>query len=102
MEKVPALELHQRLARFQAALATVDLDGALLFQNVDIPYFSGTIHSSIFFIPTEGDPILMVQKGFKRGQEESPLENIVAVNGKSHLTRTLHDLFAREAKPGIP
>jgi len=95
VEKVPPQEIHQRLARFQAALATVDLDGALLFQNVDIFYFSGTIQSSILFIPTEGNPILMVQKGFQRVQEESPLEDIVAVNGKSHLTGTLRDFGVR-------
>jgi Xaa-Pro aminopeptidase len=91
MEKVPPKEIHQRVARFQAQLADLDLDGALLFQNVDIFYFSGTLQSSILFIPTEGDPILMVQKGFQRAEEESPLKNILAVNGKSRMPRTLHD-----------
>ena len=95
MEKVPPQEIHQRLTNFQADLATHDLDGALLFQNVDIFYFSGTIQSSILFIPTEGDPILMVQKGFQRVKEECPLKNIIAVNGKSHLSNTLHDFGIR-------
>jgi len=36
MEKVPAEEIHQRLTKFQADLTTHNLDGALLFQNVDI------------------------------------------------------------------
>lgn len=95
MEKVPAQDIHQRLTRFQTALATHDLDGALLFQNVDIYYFSGTIQSSILFIPTQGDPVLMVQKGFERVREECPLRNIIAVNGKSHLSGTLHDFGIR-------
>jgi len=95
MEKVPPQEIHQRLSRFQTALSTLDLDGALLFQNVDIFYFSGTIQSSILFIPTQGDPILMVQKGFERVKEECPLRNILAVNGKSHLSGTLHDFGIR-------
>ncbi len=91
MEKVPPLEIHQRLRKFQADIAAHDLDGALLFQNVDIFYFSGTIQSSILFIPRESDPILMVQKGLQRAKEESPLKNILAINGKSHLNGTLHD-----------
>jgi len=95
MEKVPPQEIHQRLSRFQTALSTLDLDGALLLQNVDIFYFSGTIQSSILFIPTQGDPILMVQKGFERVKEECPLRNILAVNGKSHLSGTLHDFGIR-------
>jgi Xaa-Pro aminopeptidase len=95
MEEVPPQEIHQRISRFQTALSTIDLDGALLFQNVDIFYFSGTIQSSILFIPTRGDPILMVQKGFERVKDECPLRNIIAVNGKSHLSGTLHDFGIR-------
>ena len=95
IENVPPQEIHQRLANFQAGLATLGLDGALLFQNVDLFYFSGTIQSSILFIPTEGDPILMVQKGFQRVKEECPLKNIIPVNGKSHLSNTLLDFGIR-------
>ena len=95
MEKVPPQEIRQRLSNFQKDLAGHDLDGAILFQNVDIYYFSGTIQSSILFIPTQGDPILMVQKGFERVKDECPLRNILAVNGKSHLSGTLHDFGIR-------
>jgi Xaa-Pro aminopeptidase len=63
MEKVPPQEIHQRLTGFQTHLATHDMDGAFLFQNVDLFYFCGTIQSPTLFIPAEGDPILMVQKG---------------------------------------
>jgi Xaa-Pro aminopeptidase len=91
MGNVQPQEIDQRLARFQTALAAHDLDGALLFQNVDIFYFSGTIQSSILFIPTQGDPLLMVQKGFERAREECPLKNIIAVNGRSSISNTLRD-----------
>jgi Xaa-Pro aminopeptidase len=91
MEKVPAQEIHQRLTRFQTALAAHDLGGALLFQNVDIFYFAGTIQSSILFIPTQGNPTLIVQKGIERVKEECPLKSIIAVNGRSSLSHTLRD-----------
>jgi Xaa-Pro dipeptidase len=98
VETVRPQEIHQRLTSFQTDLATLDLDGALLFQNVDIFYFSGTIQSSILFIPTGSDPILMVQKGFQRVKEECPLKNVVVINGKSHLRGTLHDFGIRQIK----
>ena len=91
MEKVQPQEIDQRLARFQTDLAANDLDGALLFQNVDIFYFAGTIQSSILFIPTQGNPTLMVQKGIERVKEECPLKNIIAVNGRNSLSHTLRD-----------
>jgi Xaa-Pro aminopeptidase len=91
MEKVQPQEIGQRLARFQADLAGHDLNGALLFQNVDIFYFSGTIQSSILFIPVTGDPVLMVQKGLERVKEECPLKNILSVNGRSSIRKMLGD-----------
>ncbi len=95
MEKVPPQEIRQRLSNFQKDLAGHDLDGAILFQNVDIYYFSGTIQSSILFIPAQGDPLLMVQKGVQRVKEECPFENVVALNGKNHLGGTLRDFGIR-------
>ena len=74
------------------------MDGALLFQNVDIFYFSGTIQSSILFIPTQGDPVLMVQKGFERVKEECPLRNVIAVNGRNSLGGTLRDFGVHGAQ----
>ena len=102
MEKLLRPDIQQRLKRFQSGLASHDLDGALLFQNVDLYYFTGTIQSSILFIPAQGHPILMVQKGLKRVQEESPIQNIVSLNGKNHLAGTLRDFgIQRMERVGI-
>jgi len=95
VDKASSQEIHQRLEKFQAELAAQALDGALLLQNVDLFYFSGTIQSSILFIPREGDPMLMVQKGFQRVREESPLKNVQALNGKKGLPKMLRDFGIR-------
>jgi hypothetical protein len=56
MGKVPKEEIEQRIRKFQSILAQKGVDGAFILQNVDIFYFSGTIQSSVLFIPCEGSP----------------------------------------------
>ncbi|MCG6533178.1 MAG: Xaa-Pro peptidase family protein [Syntrophales bacterium LBB04] len=85
MECVPRQEIEQRIARFQVTLQNEALDGAFILQNVDLFYFSGTIQTSILFIPRVGNPVLMVQKGFQRAREESPLKEVVPLNGRGGL-----------------
>ncbi|MBN1103812.1 MAG: aminopeptidase P family protein [Deltaproteobacteria bacterium] len=89
MEKVPKQEIEGRTARFQAFLAESHLDGAFILQNADLYYFSGTIQSSVLFIPRAGDPVLMVHKGLQRAREESPLEQVFSVNGRGGIPDAL-------------
>jgi Xaa-Pro aminopeptidase len=85
MELVPKEEIGDRIRRFQSALTLEDLDGAFILQNVDIYYFSGTLQSSILYIPREGSPLLMVSKSYKRAKSESSLDRIIRINGKSDI-----------------
>ena len=55
MENVPEQEVECRIRNFQLSLQETDLDGAFILQNVDLFYFSGTIQSSILFIPQQGE-----------------------------------------------
>jgi Xaa-Pro dipeptidase len=91
METVPKVEIEQRIRRFQAELAAIDLEGAFILQNADLFYFSGTIQSSVLFVPTQGQPILMVQKNLKRARRESGLKAIVPIENKSQIPRVLSD-----------
>ena len=43
---VPAAEIAVRISRFQDALRTRQIDAALILQNTDRYYFSGTIQQS--------------------------------------------------------
>ena len=51
-----------------------DIDGALLFQAVDMCYFSGTAQDGLVYIPRDGEPIIMMKRSLVRAKEESPLE----------------------------
>jgi Xaa-Pro aminopeptidase len=89
METVPEQEIEYRLRNFQLSLQKMDLDGAFILQNVDLFYFSGTIQSSVLFIPQQGEPVLMVQKGLQRARQESPLKHVFPATGRGQLKKVL-------------
>lgn len=89
MSNVPGEEIERRVRRFQSYLLSSGLQAALIFQNVDLYYFSGTLQSSILFIPAEGRPVLMVQKGYERARAESSLENVIPLRDRSRIKDVL-------------
>lgn len=91
METVPSYEIEGRIERFKVSLEENGLDGAFLLQNVDRFYFTGTIQSSVLFIPRQGEPVLMVHKGLERVRQESCLRQIIPVTGRSRIRKTLGD-----------
>ncbi len=70
---VPAAEVAGRLAGLQATLAARGLDAALLVQNADLYYFSGTVQRSYLYVPAAGEATLFVRKLAERARLESPL-----------------------------
>jgi len=102
METVPAQEIEYRIKNFQKCLQEMGLDGAFILQNADLFYFSGTIQSSVLFIPCQGEPILMVQKAFERTRKESPLKNIMSATGRGQIKKVLKDFgFLGHSKIGL-
>jgi Xaa-Pro aminopeptidase len=88
---VPKGEIDQRIMNLQSVLTTLDVEGAFFMQNVDIYYFSGTIQTSVLFVPAEGSPILMVQKGYARAEAESALTRVVPYKGRKEMLHILRD-----------
>jgi Xaa-Pro dipeptidase len=91
METVPVQENEHRIRNFQLRLQEMGLGGTFVLQNADLFYFSGTIQSSVLFIPRQGEPVLMVQKGFDRARLESPLKHVVPVTGRTQIKKVLKD-----------
>ena len=102
METVPKTEIEKRICSFQAELAAAGLDGAFILQNADLFYFSGTIQSAVLFVPSSGDPILMVQKNRERARLESSLNHVIAVKNKNRIPEVLNDFnFGKLAAAGL-
>jgi len=70
----PKSEIDARTKELQSRMD--DLTGAILFQSVDMLYFSGTAQEGLVYVPAdpEAEPVVMVRKSLERAREESPLE----------------------------
>ncbi len=70
----PKSEIDERTKKLQSRME--DLTGAILFQSVDMLYFSGTAQEGLVYVPAnpEAEPVVMVRKSLERAREESPVE----------------------------
>ncbi len=76
MPSTPKVEIQRRIKALQKAMAKQDLDAALIVQQADLYYFTGTAQDAHLYVPVEGEPRLLVRKDFQRASDESPLKNV--------------------------
>ncbi len=88
-ERIPKNELDNRIRKFQKHLVEKNIDGALIMQNTDLYYFTGTIQQAHLYIPCQGSPLLMAKKNFERAKHESLIENIVAFTSPKQISNIL-------------
>ncbi len=91
MRTVPGNEIENRISRFQKLLADRGIDLALVRQNADLYYFSGTVQDAHLFIPAEGEPLMLVWRSWERAARESPLERIRPLAGLSAVAGEVRD-----------
>ena len=77
LNRIPESEIDSRISRLQKALVDNGMDGALILENTDLLYFSGTMQQGQLYVPADGNAVLMIRRSFSRAQSESPLDNIV-------------------------
>jgi Xaa-Pro dipeptidase len=92
----PKNEIDDRIAKLQERLLKAGIDGALILQNTDLYYFSGTIQQSHLYIPAEGRPLLMVRKSLQRARQDSPLEIILPLGSPKQLMPLIRDHGLRQ------
>lgn len=90
MTITPKLELDQRCQALQHHLREQGIDVALLLQNADLFYFTGSIQQGVLIVPSQGKPVYCVRKELTRAQAESQLELIVPLKSP----RGLPDIMA--------
>jgi Xaa-Pro dipeptidase len=72
----PKKEIEARLEGFRKRMAAEDISFAVILQNVDLFYFTGTIQKGALIVPVDQPPLLFVEKSLYRAGIESPLEII--------------------------
>ncbi|MFC1958971.1 aminopeptidase P family N-terminal domain-containing protein, partial [Chloroflexota bacterium] len=90
-ELTPRDEIQSRAARFQESLRENGLDGAIITQNADLFYLSGTIQRCQLFVPADGEPVLAVQGNLDRASQESRLKQVIPLKNSRHLAGILSD-----------
>lgn len=85
MRFTPKDELDNRVARLQTLLGEYGLDGALIVQNADLFYFTGTVQRAHLFVPAAGEPVLAVTRSYERAAAESALADVVPLANPKEL-----------------
>ncbi len=76
-EPVPRTEVAERVKRFQHELRALGVGVALVQQNSDMFYLTGTVAQGVVAVPSEGEAVLFVRKPAERAKEESALQPAV-------------------------
>jgi Xaa-Pro dipeptidase len=72
----PKEEIEARLEGLRKRMALEDISFAVILQNVDLFYFTGTIQKGVLIVPMDQPPLFFVEKSLYRAGMESPLEII--------------------------
>ena len=97
LEHLPETEMATRHEACRTLLAQLapEAGGLLVFSRLAIYYLTGTWANGLFWLPTEGAPVLLSRKGLDRAVLESPLPTIVPF-------RSYGDVIDLCAKAGAP
>ena len=85
----PDEEIKNRLTRIRTGMEKQEIEGLLVIQKMNLYYLSGTTQDGLFFIPVEGNPLLMVKRELERARVESPLKQIVELKSIRELARLI-------------
>ncbi len=95
MRITPLSELTERSRNLQQQLCEQQIDAAILVQNSDLFYFTGSIQRGLYYLPAEGEPIYFVSRDQGRARMESGLGHVVPLDRLTNLSGEL-------ARFGVP
>jgi len=85
MFQVPKEEIANRLVAFQAALVQHRIDAAVIRQNTDLYYLTGTVQDAHLIVPASGSPCFLVRRDVRRAEEQSPIRPVVPLTSIKEL-----------------
>jgi Xaa-Pro aminopeptidase len=101
-EITPRYEIYSRISKLQKQLSFHGITGALISQNTDLFYYSGTIQRSFLYIPDDGEPVLAVTGNLERAKEECKLKYIIPMENLRQLDKILTDFdYSVSGKVGL-
>lgn len=98
---VPPQEIFARISRLQEHLGAASLSGAVILDKINMLYLAGTIQKGVLFVPVEGDAVFFIRRSLERAQKETPLKNLVPLEGLKDLGHYFQDLRYDIGRLGI-
>ncbi|RAL26751.1 M24 family metallopeptidase [Thermoflavimicrobium daqui] len=100
LPKVPKSEIESRIQRLQNAMRSENIDGALITQNIDLYYLTGTMQNGVLFLPADGEPCLYVKRSLVRAKFEASVP-VEEMGRFKELSEKLREQFANGKRLGI-
>ena len=85
MPSTPQDEVERRIDALQRHLRAGSLDAALIAQNIDLFYFTGSMQSGVLIVPAAGEAVYAVRRVLERARRDSPLSQIVPLESYRQL-----------------
>jgi Xaa-Pro aminopeptidase len=89
-DPIPREEILRRIDGLRSRMVEGQIDFAVIFQNVDRFYFTGTMQKGVVVVPVDGEPMVFVEKDIERARSECPI-NIVAIKSDKEIKDILRD-----------
>jgi Xaa-Pro aminopeptidase len=92
---IPLEEIESRLDRVKAGMQQQGTDGLLVAQKMDFYYLSGTTQDGLLFLPSEGNPLLMIKRELERAKVESPIKEVTALKSLRDIPSLIQTYCSR-------
>jgi len=99
-DRVPEQDLQKRIEGIKRLMAKSHIDLAIIFQNVDRFYFTGSIQKGILVIPVDREPLLFVEKSVERARAETSLD-IIPIKSDKEIRKILDSSRLLEGRAGL-
>jgi len=99
-EFTPKEEIEDRIARLKRKMSESGISFAVIIQNVDLFYFTGSLQNGVLFVTIDEKPIFFVMKNLNRAVFETSLE-ITSIKKEKDVKDILTDMRLLKGKGGM-
>ena len=85
MLRAPMSEIAGRLVALQSLLTKHEVDAAVIRQNADLYYFTGTVQDAHLIVPASGPPVYLVRRDVQRAEAQSPIRPVIPLKSMKEL-----------------
>ncbi|HLA29154.1 MAG TPA: Xaa-Pro peptidase family protein [Syntrophales bacterium] len=83
-------ELISRIDGLKTMMAKQDINFAVIMQNIDMFYFTGTTQKGMLIIARDNEPLLFIEKSTARARLDTPLD-IIPIRRDRDVKKTLEE-----------